>query len=336
MPAAVATIGSPEIAQSIAEANRPLPDGRQDAQYRLDLDIVEAADRAGFHLVLFAERHLGTDLCAWVLAGALASRMEQMRTLIAIHPGLWNPVMSAKLVASLDRICKKRVAVNIVNGWYEEEFKTFGGTVLKGQDRYDRTTEFIEVLRRLWTEQSVTYHGIHYHLDEARLMLKPASPTMPEIYSVSSSDEGRNFIAHSCDWWFVPMPKDPAATTDDILRDLETSIADMEERAGRQGRKVRYGINPFLAIGDSMTQALDEVVCQIFSFEPNADHRSEERVRQIERRMAPATKAGCIGRPADIRAQVRRFESMGIELMLLKLLPTVENMQKIGAEVIQI
>ena len=332
-PAAVATIGSPEIAQSIAEARQPLPDGKRDLQLDIDLDVLLAADASGFDLALFAERHLGTDLGAWVVAGAVASRFERMRALVAVHPGLWDPVMAAKFAATVDRICKGRMAINIVNGWYEQEFHMFGGTILQGEERYNRSKEFIEILRGLWREDIYSFTGNHYTIDKAELMLKPASRTPPEIYSVSNTDIGRDFIAESCDWWFVGMPK-TAETTDEVLRLIEASIADMEKRAKAFGRKVHYALNPFLALGSSTQEALAETVEKIFAFEPDPENRSPDRTRQIERRMLPATKAGLIGRAEDVRRQVRRYADMGIELLLLKVIPNADNVRTIGADVI--
>jgi len=327
-PIPMAAVGSPEIARAVEESRLPLPDGRRDAQFELGLDLLLTADRVGFDLTLFAERHLGHDMSGWVNASAIASRFERMRALVAVHPGLWNPVMIAKMSASLDRICKGRMAINIVNGWFDEEFVMFGGTVLQGEERYQRTIEFIDIMRGLWANDTYTKHGAHYNVEKGQLLLKPRTKEGPEIFSVSTSDRGRDFIADQCDWWFVEFPK-AAETTDEVMRALEASVADMEKRTARSGRKVRYALNPFLAIGDTPEKALDTTVEQIFKFDPDPD------TRKIERRMIPATRAGCMGTPEQVRRQCKRFSDMGFELLLLKLLPNVENIERIGAEIIQ-
>jgi FMNH2-dependent dimethyl sulfone monooxygenase len=326
-PIPMATVGSREIAQSAAQAQNPLPDGLRDVQYEYGSDLLIAADAAGFDLCLFAERHLGEDLAAWVLASAIASRFERMRALVAVHPGLVDPVMIAKLAASLDRICKGRMAINIVNGWFDEEFRMFGGTVLQGEERYKRAVEFIDIMRGLWANKTYSFHGDHYQVDNGRLLLKPGSPTPPEIFSVSAGDQGRDFIAAHCDWWFVNYPKS-AQTTDEVMRGLEDAIADMERRTASIGRKVHYGLNPFVAIGENQSAALEAVIKRVFDCEPDPDSR------KIESRMLPVTKAGLIGSPDAVISQLRRFESMGFELILCKMIPTVENIQAIAREVI--
>jgi dimethylsulfone monooxygenase len=326
-PIPMATVGSPEVAQAVTEARLPLPDGRLDAQFDLGVDLLAAADRVGFDLVLFAERHLGNDLAAWVMASAIASRLDRIRALVAVHPGLWDPVMVAKLAVSLDRVCRGRMALNIVNGWFDEEFRMFGGTVLKGEERYRRTVEFIDILRGLWTHDKFSYAGQFYKVENGQLLLKPASPIAPEIYSVSRSDRGRDFIAEHCDWWFIDFPK-AAQTTDEMTRGIEDAVADMNRRTERFGRKVRYALNPFVALGASEEDAFETTIQRIFKFDPDPD------TRKIEQRMLPATKVGCIGTPDSVRRQLGRFESLGIELVLCKLIPTIENVQLVGAEII--
>jgi FMNH2-dependent dimethyl sulfone monooxygenase len=326
-PIPMATVGSAEVAQAVTEALQPLPYGRLDAQFDLGVDLLLAADRAGFELCLFAERHLGNDLAAWVLASAIGSRLERIRALVAVHPGLWDPVMVAKLAVSLDRVCRGRMALNIVNGWFDEEFRMFGGTVLQGEERYRRTVEFIEILRGLWTHDTFSYAGAHYRLDGGQLLLKPASASPPEIYSVSRSDRGRDFIAGHCDWWFIDYPK-KASTTDEALRGLEEAITDMDARAARAGRKVRYALNPFVALGRDQEDAFATTIQRIFAYDPEPD------TRKIEQRMLPATKLGCIGSPQDVLRQMQRFQALGIELILCKIIPTPENVRQIGGEII--
>jgi FMNH2-dependent dimethyl sulfone monooxygenase len=326
-PIPMATVGSPEAARAVTEALQPLPPGRLDAQFDHSVELLCAADALGFELVLFAERHLGYDLSAWLLASAVGCRFNHMRSLVAVHPGLWDPVMVGKLAVSLDRMCRGRMALNIVNGWFDEEFRMFGGTVLQGEERYRRTVEFIDILRGLWANDTFSYDGQFYKIDKGQLLLKPATPTLPEIYSVSRSDRGRDFIAEQCDWWFIDMPKD-VESIDDTIRGIEANIADMDRRSKRTGRKVRYALNPFVALGNDQQEALDKTIKQIFDHDPVPDER------KIESRMLPATKAGTIGSPDAVLRQLRRYESLGVELVLCKMIPNVENIAHIAEEIV--
>ncbi len=326
-PIPMATVGSPEIAHSNEIALQPLLPGVRDAQFEHAADILLTADQKGFDLCLFAERHLGSDLSAWLLAGAIASRFEKMRALVAIHPGLLDPVLTAKMAVSLDRMCKGRMALNVVNGWFDEEFTMFGGEVLRGPQRYQRSREFIQILRGLWQNEVFSIDGEFYKLKDAKLLLKPATKELPEIFSVSFGDEGRDFVAETCDWWFINYPKE-AETTDDVLRAIETCVQDMTIRAQKLGRKMRFGMNPFVALGPDEETAIDATIDRILKYDPEPD------VRKLKRRMLPNTRAGCMGPPEKVRRQIQRFKDLGLDLILCKMIPTSENISLIGEEIV--
>ena len=122
-------------------------------------------------------------------------------------------------------------------------------------------------------------------------------------------------------------PKD-AQSTDEVMRTLEANIADMQARAKRTGRKVRYALNPFLAVGATEEQAVADTIATIMASESDPDPR------KLERRMLPNTRAGLMGPPAKVRRQVQRFEDLGVELLLLKMIPEADNIRHIAAEVI--
>ena len=235
------TVGSLAIADAIEGSRLPLPPGLQDKQFEFGLDVLTEADRVGFDIILFAERHLGPDLTTWVVAGAIGSRLKQIRSMVAVHPGLWHPTLIAKLAVTLDRLCKGGVAINVVTGANEAEFQMFGGTaMLKDNDRYVRATEFIQVLKGMWTQPVFNFEGKFYQVHNAELRLAPRNPEPPEIFTAARSDGGRDMIARVGDWWFLDYPK-TVQSIDEMLRSLEASMADMRRRMNLRGahRKVR-------------------------------------------------------------------------------------------------
>jgi FMNH2-dependent dimethyl sulfone monooxygenase len=325
-----ALAGSRELAASRDNALNPLPAGEVDAQYALGHDVLLEADRVGFDIILFAERHLGPDIAAWVMASAIGAQTKRIRGMIAIHPGLWHPAMVAKLAASLDRICPGRMAINIVTGWNEKEFRMFGGEVMLDDDiqRYARAKEFVEILRGLWTQTPFSHDGQFYKINATELLLKPATSTPPEIFAAARTDAGLDMVASTADWWFVDYPK-TVADVGEVEAALKRKMADVSERAARQGRKVRFGFNPFISFGESAEAAMEETYRRLLEFEPGAD------TRLIQSRLAPPMKAGGIGRPDKVLDQMRRYRDMGIELLLLKFFPTVADARRIAEEIIE-
>jgi FMNH2-dependent dimethyl sulfone monooxygenase len=322
------SVGAKRINRSVSGAQSPLPAGVLDPAYELAREVLLEADRVGFDIILFAERHLGADLEAWVLASAISALTERLRAMVAVHPGLWHPELIAKMSASLDRIAKGRMAINLVTGWNVEEQTMFGGDLLlETDDRYVRAEEFAEVLRGMWRETPFSYEGKFYPVDKARLLLKPATPEPPEIFTASRSDRGLDMVARVGDWWFVDFDKS-SATPEEFMRNTARAMDDMRERAARFGRTVRFALNPFIALGDSEADAIARAERLLTPEEPDAD------VRKIMHRIGPAMKAGCIGRPADVRAQLAAYRELGVEFFLLKFVPSVEEVRAIGDEVI--
>ena len=252
------TIGSPEIQSSVANAAAPLAAGDTDLQFQLSKDVLCAADKAGFDIILFAERHLGTDMECWILASAISSWTERIRSMVAVHPGLWHPQLVAKMATSLDRLTKGRMSINLVTGWNVEEHTMFGGDVLlENNDRYVRAEEFIDVIRGMWTETPFSYEGKFFQIKDAQLLLKPASPTPPEIFTASRAERGLEMVAKIGDWWFLEFDK-AAADTAAFEESVKRSIADMRERAAKHGRTVRFAMNPFVGFANSREEAVKE------------------------------------------------------------------------------
>jgi FMNH2-dependent dimethyl sulfone monooxygenase len=322
------TVGSPEIDASVRGALSPLPPGVADPAYELTHDVLRAADRVGFDIVLFAERHLGADMEAWLLAAAIAAQTTRIKSMVAVHPGLWHPMMIAKMASTLDRIAKGRMCLNLVTGWNVEEHRMFGGDVLLGsEERYLRAEEFVHALRGLWRDTPFTRKGEVFDIEAAELRLKPATETPPDIFTASRSARGLDMVAAVGDWWFLDYDKD-ATTIDAVMDSLRRSIRIMDEKAARQGRRIRYALNPFVAFGPSR-EAAAALARSVLVRGADAD------MRKIETRIGPAMKTGCVGTPDQVRAQIRAFAGMGIEFLLLKFVPTVEAVEEIGRELIE-
>jgi len=323
------TVGSRAIEQSVAGALKPLPLGNVDPAFDLAKEILCAADRAGFDIILFAERHLGADFEAWILAAAVSSWTERIKGMVAVHPGLWHPTLVAKMATSLDRLTPGRTAINLVTGWNVEEHHMFGGdTLLNNDDRYVRAEEFIDILRGLWSETPFSYQGQFYQVDGCQLLLKPATKTLPEIFTASRSPRGLDMVAKAADWWFLDFDKE-AETAQDVMDSLQRSIDTMNRKAASFGRKVRFAFNPFIGFGDSVADATAAAVRVMVSDGSEADRR------KIMQRLAPATKAGCLGPPDHVRNQLHIYREMGIELFLFKFVPDLEQIALIQREIIE-
>ena len=175
----------PLMDEAIAESGtRGLARG-PDKAFRFAADMIRRGEELGFETTLIAERWMGTDHSAWMLASALAALTSRIELMVAVHPGIMTPQAVAKLAVSLDRISGGRAAINVVNGWWKEEFETFGhGWQPQDDDaRYRRMDEFVRVLRGLWQEDVFDFHGEFYTVDGQGLPLKSVQLPHPPIYA---------------------------------------------------------------------------------------------------------------------------------------------------------
>jgi FMNH2-dependent dimethyl sulfone monooxygenase len=320
------TVGSKEINRSVKGALAPLPAGEVDPAFTLAKDVLRAADDAGFDLCLYAERHLGADFEAWILAAAISSWTKNIRAMPAVHPGLWHPTLIAKMAACLDRLTTGRSAINLVTGWNEVEARMYGGDILLHEhDRYIRAEEFVSVLRGMWNETPFSFDGRFYQVQKSQLLLKPAST--PEVFTASRSERGLEMVAKYADWWFLDFDKN-AADLAGVEESLRRAMDGMNRRAAKHGRKVRFAFNPFVAFGATDDAAIEHAKKLLTPDEPDAD------MRKMMSRVGPAMKSGCIGRPQKVRDQLMKYTDMGIELFLLKFVPTVDAVHEIRDEIV--
>ncbi len=134
-------------------------------------------EELGFHSAWMEEHH-GVPNHYWpsplvVLAG-FATRTSKvlLGTNIAVLP-FYHPVRAAEDVAMLDVISGGRAIFGVAIGYRPQEFALYGALL---ENRGARLSEAIRLMRRLWTEESVTFAGRYYALSEARIEPRPLRP----------------------------------------------------------------------------------------------------------------------------------------------------------------
>src|SRR4051812_36277551 len=151
---------------------------RTDWGYEYNKKLARTAEDNGFEYALSQVRYMASygadhqhESTSFSLALLLAT--ERLKVIAAVHPGLWHPAVLAKWVATADHLSKGRVAVNVVSGWFKQEFTALGEPWLEHDERYRRTEEFIRVLREIWTSDDANFSGDFYRLHNFDLKPKP-------------------------------------------------------------------------------------------------------------------------------------------------------------------
>ena len=295
-----------------------------DKAFRFAADMIRRGEELGFATTLIAERWMGTDHSAWMLASALAALTSRIELMVAVHPGIMTPQAVAKLAVSLDRISGGRAALNIVNGWWKEEFETFGhGWQPQGEDaRYRRMDEFVRVLRGLWQQDVLDFHGEFYTVDRQGLPLKSVQLPHPPIYAGTRNEMGKEVIARDGDTWFVDYEPDHRMWARNVEQ-AAILVADMRRRAERHGRTLDFGMSCHVVCADT-TEEANRLAEQL------EEHGQTSRVAFIA---AKALGPGLVGTPELIADRIRRYEAAGVGMLMMHFHPMVEGMERFARQV---
>ena len=126
---------------------------------------------------------------------------------------LHNPVYVAETVATLDVISAGRLIFGVGLGYRDVEFDAFN--VPRGT-RAARFEEYLELVQRLWSEESVSHDGETCKLDGVRLNIRPVQRPRPPIWIAANSDRAIRRAARLGDAWFI----NPHSTLHTIRRQL--------------------------------------------------------------------------------------------------------------------
>ena len=132
-------------------------------------------------------------------------------------------------------------AINIVNGWWREEFETYGaGWIEDEAARYRRMGEYLDVMLGMMGDKPFSHAGEFYRVNEAASWLKPVQRPHPPLYAGGRHDGSQNVIAKSCDAWFVDTLTNFRDWEQNVER-VRGLVADMNARAARHGRTLKIG-----------------------------------------------------------------------------------------------
>ena len=187
-------------------------------------NIVRTADRNGFDNVLLPSGYtLGIDSTAF--AAGIATQTEQINLLLAVRMGEMHLPQLARQLATIDQMAGGRLTINIISS-------DIPGEALDSAPRYQRTREWMQVLRQLLNGDSIDFHGdfVDLQLDPPRIVANPAGngATCPPFYFGGFSPAAKDVAAAESDV-FLTWP-DTVASVGETVNEMTTLAADRYER----------------------------------------------------------------------------------------------------------
>jgi len=255
--------------------------------------------------------------------------------MVAVRPNFHQPALFAKAAANIDRISGGRLSLNVVSSWWADEARQYGLQFDQHDDRYARTSEWLEVVRGLWTQERFSFEGRFYRTDEAICSPKPAHA--PVLYAGGESEAAKTMIAGQCDAYV--MHGDPASA-------IAPKIADMKaRRAAAGGTPMTFGMAAYAIVRDSEAEAKRELariteVKELPAGYANFDQwlSGTQLERELKIQEYSVSNRGLrpylVGTPEQIKERIAEYEAAGLDLLLLQMSPQTEEMERFAAQVI--
>ena len=166
------------------------PDDDIQTRFANVMELAKLADEAGFDYLDAPQHYLSASSqylhCIPVLARLAAeTRNVQLCTNI-IQLTLHNPVEIAEMLATLDVISNGRLVAGFGLGYNPKEFAAFG--IEKGT-RLGRFLEALELIKQLWTGDTVNFQGKYFSLEDASIGITPVQKPRPQVIVAASGDK---------------------------------------------------------------------------------------------------------------------------------------------------
>jgi FMNH2-dependent dimethyl sulfone monooxygenase len=321
---------------------RNVPDEGMQATWEYTRDLAILAEKIGYDLTLIAELNLNDikgvtepALDAWSTAAAVAAVTTSQEIMVAVRPNFHQPALFAKAAANIDRISGGRLSLNVVSSWWADEAKQYGLQFDQHDDRYARTTEWLDVVKGLWSEERFNFEGKFYKTENAICSPKPVKA--PVLYAGGESEAAKTMIAGKCDAYV--MHGDPVEA-------IAPKIADI--RARREavgGQPMTFGMAAYAIVRDSEAEAkreleritsVQELPAGYANFDQWLSGTQLEREMKIQEYSVSnrGLRPNLVGTPEQLKERIAEYQDAGLDLLLLQMSPQKEEMERFAAQVI--
>ena len=215
-----------------------VPDPKLKSSWQHCRDILLQAESGGFDNILLPSGYeLGIDTTAF--SAAIATWTKAIHLLMAVRIGESWPAQLARQIATIDQMSGGRLKINIISSDLPSE-------KLASTPRYARTLEAMQILKTLLNGEHLNHRGDFWQLDIDPPRVGMVSGKAPLLYFGGLSEDAREAAAQGCDV-FLMWP--------DKRENVAAIITDMDARAAKHGRKLRYGYRAHVIVRDTEAEA---------------------------------------------------------------------------------
>ena len=210
----------------------------------------------------------GPWLEAWTGIAAIAAHTSTIRlTTCVTQIPLRNPAVLAHQAVTVDHISGGRLEFGLGAAWHEAEHRGYGIPFPSAGERIAILDEALRVIKALWTEDTASFDGQHFRLEDAICNPKPVQKPHPPVLLGGSGPKVLDRVLAYADEW----TPNRFGTPDE----LKVRVDELRERAGRHVRVVCSGVKPERELVESL-EAIGVDGCT-FYVSPEADAGEAER-----------------------------------------------------------
>jgi dimethylsulfone monooxygenase len=324
---------------------RNIPDEKMPATWAYVKQLAQRSEKIGFDCTLVAELNLNDikgplapSLDAFSTAAALAAVTETIEIMVAVRPTFHLPALLAKQASNIDHISNGRLTLNVVSSWWADEARKYGVAFEQHDDRYARTSEWLQVLDGVWKQNNFSFQGKYYRVDDNILAPKPVSRPRPCLYAGGESPAAKELIAEKCDAYL--MHGDPPERVAEKIADLTV------RRAKHNLPPLKFGVAGYAIVRDTEKEAQGELrrITDVHqSAAGYANYQQWLAGTQLEQKVSledysvsnRGLRSGLVGTPEQVAERLAAFEAAGVDLVLLQFSPQQEEMERFAASVIR-
>ena len=273
------------------------------------------ADDLGLHSLWVIDRIFHTvnvldPMTLLTCAAAVTSRVRLGTSVLLFV--LRNPVLMAKTTATLDYLSGGRLILGVSLGGRDNEFEPLGVSM---QQRVSRLRENLTVMRRLWSEPQVTFHGRHYHMDNVSMEPKPLQKPGIPILMGGRAEAVLKRSAEEADGWIAGGQGTPEA-----FREAWQKVCGYAQAAGKDPDALEAGKLMYISVGIDRERCREQLRAFTYAYYgPQFD-----------------VDANCaFGPPEACAARIQGFLDAGVKTVMLgPPWPDVEQVTRIAQEVV--
>jgi alkanesulfonate monooxygenase len=306
-------------------------------------------DEAGFDGVLIGQHARSPDPLA--IAANVAACTQKLRFMIAHRPGFVSPTIAARMFATIDRVSGGRCIAHIITAASDAETENDGDFLTKDQ-RYARSREYVEILRKVWTSPSpVDHDGPFYSFEKAFCEAKPLQqPTIP-IFWGGASDRAIEMGAECADVYAmgpgtvektaqllnrVRAAATPHGRSPDFLMTMRIVMAPKADDAWKKARDILDAVTAFQNSGGTVGRAKGDIDQRIVA-EAEAARDSGDPCLWTDLTIATKGRTAAtalVGSPEQITEALLRYHAVGISRFILTGFDPIDDTIAIGRALI--